>query len=110
MKKLFAILLAAAMLTCLLGGCGGTAASVSDSGTASKAETAAETQNSAPAAAAETEQPAEASNQEEIAEEEAAPGEMTQAEQLEAMQNLVIENPTPSRWWIRTPPLPCGAT
>ena len=81
------------MLTCLLVGCGGTAISVSDSGTSSKAETTTEVQDSAPTTAAATEQPAEASNQEEIAEEEAAPGEMTQAEQLESVQNLMIENP-----------------
>lgn len=114
MKKLFAILLAAAMLICMLGGCGGTAASVSDSGTASKAETTAETQNSAPAANAAAEQPAEASNPEESAVEEAH-GEMSQAEQLESMQNLVIENPytfplvdtdtTVTMWCDLIPPL-----
>ena len=114
MKKLFAILLAAAMLTCMLGGCGGTAASVSDSGTASKAETTAETQNSAPAVTAVAEQPAEASNPEESTVEE-VPGEMTQAEQLESMQNLVIENPytfplvdtdtTVTMWCDLIPPL-----
>lgn len=114
MKKLFAILLAAAMLICMLGGCGGTAASVSDSGTASKAETTAETQNSTPAANAAAEQPAEASNPEESAVEEAH-GEMSQAEQLESMQNLVIENPytfplvdtdtTVTMWCDLIPPL-----
>lgn len=114
MKKLFAILLAAAMLICMLGGCGGTAASVSDSGTASKAETTAETQNSAPAENAAAEQPAEASNPEESAVEEAH-GEMSQAEQLESMQNLVIENPytfplvdtdtTVTMWCDLIPPL-----
>ena len=114
MKKIFAILLAAAMLICMLGGCGGTAASVSDSGTASKAETTAETQNSAPAANAAAEQPAEASNPEESAVEEAH-GEMSQAEQLESMQNLVIENPytfplvdtdtTVTMWCDLIPPL-----
>lgn len=112
MKKLFAILLAAAMLTCLLGGCGGTAVSVSD--TASKAETTAETQDSAPAATPAAQQPVEASNQEESTAEE-VPGEMTQAEQLESMQNLVIENPytfplvdadtTVTMWCDLIPPL-----
>ena len=110
MKKLFAILLAAAMLTCLLGGCGGTAASVSDM--ASKAETTAETQDSAPAATPAAAEPA--SNLEESTVEE-APGEMTQAEQLESMQNLVIENPytfplvdsdtTVTMWCDLIPPL-----
>ena len=114
MKKLFAILLAATMLTCMLGGCGKAAASVSDSGTASKTETTAESQDSAPAATAAAEQPAEASNPEESAVEK-VPGEMTQAEQLESMQNLVIENPytfplvdtdtTVTMWCDLIPPL-----
>lgn len=114
MKKMFAMILAVSMLACLLGGCGDGAASTSAASTASSAETTTEVQDSAPAATPAAEQPAEASNQEEsLAEQQ--PGEMTQAEQLESMQNLVIDNPytfplvdtdtTVTMWCDLIPPL-----
>lgn len=114
MRKLFAILLAAAMLTCMLGGCGGTTASVSDTAAASETQASAQTPDSAPAATPAAEEPAETSSLEESTVEE-APGEMTQAEQLESVQNLVIENPysfplvdtdtTVTMWCDLIPPL-----
>ena len=114
MKKMFAMILAVSMLACLLGGCGDGTASTSAASTASSAETTTEVQNSAPAATPAAEQPAEASNQgESLAGQQ--PGEMTQAEQLESMQNLVIENPytfplvdtetTVTMWCDLIPPL-----
>ena len=93
MKKMFAMILAVSMLACLFSGCGDGAASTSAASTASSAETTTEVQDSAPAATPAAEQPAEASNQEGSLVEELQPGEMTQDEQLESMQNLVIENP-----------------
>ena len=114
MKKLFATILAAAMLTGLLGGCGGTTPSAADTGEKSAAETTDTVQDSAPAATPAAEQPEDASNLEESTVEE-VPGEMTQAQQLEAMQNLVIENPytfplvdtdtTVTMWCDLIPPL-----
>ena len=114
MKKLFAILLSAAMLICMLGGCGGTTASNSASDTTSKTETSAAAPESKPVETDTEAQPAEASNPEESLAEE-APGEMTQAEQLESMQNLVIDNPytfplvdtdtTVTMWCDLIPPL-----
>ena len=102
------------MLACMFSGCGDGAASTSTADTASSAETTTEVQDSAPAATPAAEQPAEASNQEEsLAEQQ--PGEMTQAEQLESMQNLVIDNPytfplvdtdtTVTMWCDLIPPL-----
>ena len=115
MKKLFAMILAVSMLACLFSGCGDGAASTSTAGTASVTEAPAEVQDSAPAATPAAEQPAEASNQEESLVEELQPGEMTQAEQLESMQNLMIENPytfplvdtetTVTMWCDLIPPL-----
>ncbi len=114
MKKLLSMILAVSMLACLLGGCGDGAASTSAASAVSSAETSAEVQDSAPAATPAAEQPAEASNQEEAQVEE-QPGEMTQAEQLESVQNLVIENPytfplvdtdtTVTMWCDLIPPL-----
>lgn len=108
MKKIFAMILAVSMLACLFSGCGDGAASTSAASTAS-----AEVQD--PAAPPAAEQPAEASNQEESLVEELQPGEMTQDEQLESMQNLVIENPytfplvdtetTVTMWCDLIPPL-----
>ena len=110
MKKMFAMILAVSMLACLFSGCGDGAASTSAASTAS-----AEVQDSTAAAAPAAEQPAEASNQEESMVEELQPGEMTQDEQLESMQNLVIENPytfplvdtetTVTMWCDLIPPL-----
>lgn len=109
MKKMFAMILAVSMLACLFSGCGDGAASTSAASTAST-----EVQDSAPAATPAAEQSAEASNQEgSLAEQQ--PGEMTQDEQLESMQNLVIENPytfplvdtetTVTMWCDLIPPL-----
>ena len=114
MKKLLSMILAVSVLACLLGGCGDGAASTSAASAASSAEISAEVQDFAPAATPAAEQPAEASNQEEAQVEE-QPGEMTQAEQLESVQNLVIENPytfplvdtdtTVTMWCDLIPPL-----
>lgn len=114
MKKLLSMILAVSMLACLLGGCGDGAASTSTASAASSAKISAEVQDSAPVATPAVEQPAEASNQEEAQVEEQL-GEMTQAEQLESVQNLVIENPytfplvdtdtTVTMWCDLIPPL-----
>ena len=81
MKKLLATILAAAMLTGLLGGCGGTTPNAADTGEKSAVETTDTVQDSALAATPAAEQPEDASNLEESTVEE-VPGEMTQAQQL----------------------------
>ena len=113
MKKLFAMLLAASMLLCLFGGCGEGASTVSVASEPAASETQAAPE-SAPELTSEMAEVPEASGLEESIVEE-VPGEMTQAQQLESMQNLVIENPysfplvdsetTVTMWCDLIPPL-----
>ena len=122
MKRLFAMSLIGAMILCLLAGCGGTVASHQSASAAADSESTAQAVPEVQSTVPETEQAQESEAasvipQETLAsvEEEPEPAELSKAQQLEAVQALVIENPytfplvdtetTVTMWCDLIPPL-----